>query len=160
MIHKTSLYNLVPIILCLCGCVSKQSFSNQDARYVVTWKGKQVDCVECWSDQIPSGFVEVRILRKDSALQKVSVNQNGKEVWGELEFTGQADIGRNRGIVFSENSVFEGASAIETREWLFETNGITIYKEISSYLPSGVMEKQEFYGPFGVALKPPENKGK
>jgi hypothetical protein len=155
MKRNAFLFGLILLASTLFGCASKQHFSNSDARYVVTWRGNNINRLRCWGDKIPGGFVEVMISRKDSALQKVSVNRKQEDIWSEVEFTDQADIVRNCGVVFHADSQFAGSKRLITREWRFETNGVSIYKEVVLLTANGGTERREFYGPFGVELHAP-----
>ena len=149
-------FGIIGLVFVVCSCATKQKFSNADAHWTVVWSGDQVTRIACWSDKLPEGFLVVDISRGHD-YKKVLINSEGHQVWSRNLFTRSAETSSGSGgIVFHGESTPQNAGRLETEEWKLETNGLPLYKEVRVKDENGLLKEQQFFGTFGVALKPPK----
>ena len=146
------------VVIQVCSCATQQRFSDANANYTILWAGDKVRRIECRSEKFSDGFLMVNISR-GRHYKKVLINDEKKQSWSrDLFIPGKHIIagGENGDISSHEESRYIGSDYYSLQEWKFISNNIPIYKEVILKDKNGHLKRQEFFGPFGVALKEPK----
>ena len=160
-IKSPSLIGIIVLVIQLCGCATRQKLSDTNGTYTILWSGNNVRSIKCKSEKLPEGFLQVRFWR-DTRWRKVLINSENQKVWARDAWIRLGVSYTGSGIVTSEDSTwvdpgdFETSDRIETYEWKLEASNILIYKETILSDVNGNLKHQEFFGPFGIALRKPK----
>ena len=116
------------LAITLQGCTNPpyQVLSNSYGRYKVVWSGGRVRQIECSSPQVPGGSVVVYVKRATGRFE-ITVRSSDRKIWAEEVLTPEESRSRSAGIVFRQESHYEGFERIEVLELSFEGSGVLIY---------------------------------